>query len=277
MKKSGIITALAAAAIFGGSLTSCDEVKENDRYIDMGEITAKRTVLLEEFTGQFCNNCPKAHKVIENIVELYGENIVAVSIHAGRQSIGENENSQILGLRVDEGNEYASHWGILEYPNGIINRSSGAKGHAEWQTIIRQEMEKTTIVEIVLNAVYDPTKNKVIINTTLSPGANFDGRFQVWVTESGIVAPQTGNMAEVGFSYKADYVHNHVFRDAVNGTWGEEITLITRKPETLIHEFEVKEDWNISNMSIVVFLYNDEEGVIQASECHITPKTDTEQ
>lgn len=276
MKKSIIITALAAASITGLSLTSCDEIKENDRYIDMGEITAKRTVLLEEFTGQFCTNCPRAHEVISSIVELYSENVVAVSIHAGRQSLGENESPVMVGLRVEEGNEYASRWTITEYPSGIVNRNSGIKSMSEWQSIIRQEMEKPATVDIELKATYDASTDKVTITTDLAPGANIEGNFQLWITESGIVAPQQGNPAEVGFSYKADYVHNHVFRAAVNGTWGEEIALTTRENTTLSHEVEVRDNWNVDNLSVVAFIYNNEEGVIQAAECEINTETPTE-
>jgi len=276
MKFFGITTALATIAIPGIILTSCDEVKENERYIDMGEITAKRTVLLEEFTGQFCTNCPLAHRTIENIVEQYGENVVAVSIHAGRQSIGENENPNITGLRVDEGNEYASNWNITDYPSGIVNRTSGIKMHSEWQAIIRQEMEKPSLVDIELTANYDADTQKISINTGLTPGANIDGYLQLWITESGIIAPQSGNPSETGFSYKPDYVHNHVFRAAVNGTWGEEIALITREPQTISNEITLKGNWIPANLSVVAFVYNSDEGVLQAAECKVTTSNITE-
>lgn len=270
MTKSRIIAALAAIAIPGILLTSCDEVKENERYIDMGEITAQRTVLLEEFTGQRCTNCPVAHRTIENIIEQYGDNVVAVSIHAGRQSLGENEVASMIGLRVDGGNEYASHWNITEYPSGVVNRTSGVKGHAEWSAIIRQEMEKPSVVDIDVKATYDDATKKISINTGLNPGANIEGYLQLWIAESGIVAPQQGNASEVGFTYKPDYVHNHVFRAAVNGTWGEAVTLITREPSSVAHEIAVNDNWNVANLSVIAFIYNSEEGVLQATSCKVT-------
>ena len=46
-------------------LFSCSEViPEDERYEELPAIEAKRRILLEDFTGQFCSNCPEAHKVI---------------------------------------------------------------------------------------------------------------------------------------------------------------------------------------------------------------------
>ena len=44
-----------------------------------------RTVLLEDFTGQKCVNCPKGTKVIEQLQEAYGDYFIAVGIHGGQR------------------------------------------------------------------------------------------------------------------------------------------------------------------------------------------------
>ena len=68
---------------------SCDEVDEADRYIEVEQIVPKRTVLLEEFTGQWCMNCPSAHAIVNSLKEQYGESFISVSIHAGGFGIAE--------------------------------------------------------------------------------------------------------------------------------------------------------------------------------------------
>ena len=80
-KNSLIACTVAMTAV---TFTACDEVGENDRYILGEAIKVERGVLLEDFTGQNCINCPEAHKVIEQLEEQYGEDkFIAVSIHCG--------------------------------------------------------------------------------------------------------------------------------------------------------------------------------------------------
>ncbi|MEO0877637.1 MAG: hypothetical protein AAFY48_23805, partial [Bacteroidota bacterium] len=43
----------------------------------------KRQVIIEEFTGIRCVNCPAASEAIEALLGVHGERLVAVSIHAG--------------------------------------------------------------------------------------------------------------------------------------------------------------------------------------------------
>ena len=50
---------VASVAMF---LSSCANVDEGDRYIKVESSDAKRAVLVEEFTGQKCINCPEAHE-----------------------------------------------------------------------------------------------------------------------------------------------------------------------------------------------------------------------
>lgn len=264
MKKSGIITALAAAAIFGGFLTSCDEVKENDRYIDMGEITAKRTVLLEEFTGQRCTNCPLAHESIEKIEEQYGNNFIAVSIHATSLAINEDPASMVIGLKQPEGDKYAQKWGVSNIPTGIVNRKNGLTDPGMWQGLVRESIEGDSPIEISLSATLDNTGGKVDIATEINSGDNINGKLQLWVLEDGIVAAQLGP----GTAYPS-YIHNNVYRTAVNGTWGEDVTLVTRENSSFTHSVEVKSNWNTDNLTIVAFVYTDNDGVLQAAKCHV--------
>ena len=42
-----------------------------------------KKVLIEEFTGVRCVNCPEGSEKIETLLAIHGERLVAVSIHAG--------------------------------------------------------------------------------------------------------------------------------------------------------------------------------------------------
>ena len=80
MKKTVYII-LACVALM---LISCDEVSRDDRLTFVEPPEAGRAVLIEDYTGQYCVNCPRATEEIERLVEQYGDSVViAVAIHSG--------------------------------------------------------------------------------------------------------------------------------------------------------------------------------------------------
>ena len=260
MKINRLIITLALAAV---TFTACDEVDEADRFKELEQIESKRTVLLEDFTGQMCTNCPDGNRLITSLQEQYGENIIAVGIHAGVFGIGENEYEGLVGLMQPEGDEYAKRWNIEAYPSAVIDRCSGAiKTTSDWSKAVRDEMSKATDLNIELSATADD--NIITITTKLQPGSNISGKLQLWITESNITAFQIDNGNNL-----MDYVHNHVCRASVNGIWGEDITLNANIFPELTHTIAIKDNWNKDNLAVVAFVYNDKEGVIQAAECKL--------
>ena len=257
MKFNKIFISLALAAV---SFTACDEVDEADRFKELEKIESKRTVLLEDFTGQLCTNCPDGHRLIASLQEQYGENIIAVGIHAGVFGIGENELEGVVGLMQPEGDEYAKKWGVEAYPSAVIDRCSGAiKTTSDWSKVVRDEMTKPTDLNIELSATADD--KTITITTKLQPTSDISGKLQLWITESNIKSFQIDNG-----SYLMDYVHNHVYRASVNGTWGEDISLTANIFPELTHSIAIKDNWNKENLAVVAFVYNNKEGVVQAAE-----------
>ena len=61
-------------------LVSCEEQK---KVIEPFVPSGNRVVLIEEFTGKGCTQCPKGSRELENLLTLFPDNLVAVSIHAG--------------------------------------------------------------------------------------------------------------------------------------------------------------------------------------------------
>ena len=67
-------------------LSSCDNVPVDERltYVEPPEVG--RAVLIEDYTGQYCVNCPRATEEIERLVKEYGDStVIAVAIHSGPQ------------------------------------------------------------------------------------------------------------------------------------------------------------------------------------------------
>ena len=244
-------------------LMACgDYIAEDDRYIELPPIEAKRNVLIEDFTGQKCSNCPDAHQVINDLKLLYGDHVVAVAIHAGNFGIPEDNESGTVGLMQPDGDDYAAYWKVAAYPTGIINRTSGLLKHTDWAVYSRQALMTEPQVAIGVNA--EITDNNIVIHTELSAETALKAKLQLWITESDITAEQQN-----GKTNSPNYLHNHVYRASVNTLWGEDITLADNTPTTYEHSIALRDNWDADNLSVVAFVYNDNDGVLQVTEHHI--------
>lgn len=262
-----ILPLLGAAALLCG----CDDVSQDDRYIDMGASDVKRNVLLEDFTGQHCRNCPDAHKVIESLEKLYGDNIIAVSIHGGPDNnciaVADSWISWgYIGLASPEGLAYTEAKGLSSWPSGEIDRSSGILMRDQWADAVRSRIQRPAQADIDISAAVE--NGVIVIATDITPRADYSGTLQLWVTESGIVASQNDNGTDI-----PDYVHNNVLRAAVNGTWGEPFTGKAGQTVSVSHTIPLRhndqEQWNPANLSIVGFVYNSD-GVGHAARAKVT-------
>lgn len=256
---------LFAVVLGVAALTACDEIKENDRFIAVDSVTPQRAVLIEDFTGQNCVNCPAAHSTIEKLVEQYGDVVIPVSIHAGGfgVSVETSRLPSYIGLMQPEGDAMNDRYGIKEWPKGVVN-GRGATNPDEWASAVREELAKPADVAIELHASYDAGSNTINVESTLMPTAGFSARYNVWVVESGIVAFQR----DITRGRIPDYVHNNVYRASLTDLDGEAFSFQANIHSTATHSIEVrntdKEVWNVDNLSIVAFL-RDDSGVLQAA------------
>lgn len=248
---------------------ACDHIDENDRLIYVEPESVKRCVLLEDFTGQKCVNCPRGTEVIEQLQETYPNNVIAVGIHSG--PLGFKGTASILGLATDLGDEYYNHWSLEYQPVGLINRH-GPVNYTDWMTKVIEEMKKPSTIDMSLAATL--TEGQITINVTeTSLGDTYNGKLQVWILEDSIVAMQTRHDPidddNVTINDK-NYIHNHVLRDAVNGHWGQELLLDADAPKTQTYTYAIPSDgkWNPDHLSIVAFVYSDN-GVEQATKTKI--------
>ena len=238
-----------------------DFIPEEDRYIELPDVECKRNILIEDFTGQLCSNCPDAHQVITGLQQLHGENIIAVAIHAGHFGIAEGSESNIVGLMQPDGNTYAERFGISSYPAGIINRTSGEIRHTEWAAYARQALSAEATIGINLDCKITEDSTQIYINTTIVSNMEMKGnKLQLWITESNI-----NTMQQNGGSLELNYQHNHVYRASVNGLWGETIDI----PYNSVYYTPLHERWDINNLSVVAFVYNDTDGVLEVVEQHV--------
>lgn len=274
MKVLNIIKKLlpATAAIF--AMTACDDVDTADRYIEIDASVATgdipRWVLLEDFTGQNCVNCPWAHLIIKQNSQLYGECLVPVAIHGGEQAIMEGSSPNFVGLANAESNEIFRQSGANALPQGIINRNSGLLGRADWSAYIRTCIAEPTPLNMTISSVLN-ADNTISVTVEGAVAENVSGNLLVWLTESKIVAfQQTPNSDDWDGTkrFDLDYVHDHVFRAYFNGLNGTPVTWTTDKGGKETFTLPVAANWNTDNLSVVAFV-QDKKGVVQAIQAHL--------
>lgn len=267
MKLKNIFLGVATAAM-AMAAASCSNIDEGDRLIYVKPAEVGRAVLIEDLTGQRCLNCPTGTDIINGIVETYGEdNVIAVGIHCG--PLGFAGSSKRVGLMTVTGDEYYTYWAKgtnLEQPSAIFNRKKGPSTSLNnWAAEVGLIISEKANLSVDIANAYDAKTRKLTTKVgAFGVNGTVSGKLQVWIVEDGIKAMQ---MMPDG-SANQDYIHNHVFRAAVNGTWGEEVTVKEGETTSKDYSYVLPETWNAENISVVAFVYNDN-GVENVAKKHI--------
>lgn len=253
-----------AIALLPPLLGACGEIGPDERYIEVPPANVERVVLLEDFTGQGCVNCPAAHRVIEGLEARYGDNLVAVGIHAGVFGVAA-DNKRYTGLMQPEGQVYNDRYGISEYPQGVID-GRGPMNADQWAKGVYDAVSRPTPLAIGLEACVEG--GAVAVDCALSSSEPLSGSLVVWIVESGIVARQEDeDRGRIN-----DYVHNNVFRACVNGIDGDAVSLKPGEPLALSYSVALRdtdtEKWNPGNLSAVAFVRIGQ-SVAQAARCGV--------
>lgn len=250
-------------------LQGCDYVGEDERFIDLPPVVADRAVLLEDFTGQNCVNCPDAHEVIEKLVAQYGnDKLVAVSIHAGDFAIGVERTSferDYVGLMSAEGNAINSAYGIDQWPMGVVDMGSPLTVD-QWPGAVREALSIPTDVTISLIATLTPEETIEVEAIVKSSGTGAKS-LQIWVVEDSIVARQRNTQTLI-----PDYVHNNVFRAMFFPIEGKAIspTVVGEKVEARIAvRNNDHERWDPRHLRIVAFVF-DKKGIKQVTQTKLS-------
>lgn len=241
-----------------GALVACDHIPEDERFIYVKPAAVSRTVLIEDFTGQRCVNCPNATEAIEQLIEQYGDSgVIAVGIHSG--PFGKSTS-----LLTAEGDEYYNYWKVQEQPSGMVNRHA-VSNYPSWAAQVYEEIQKTAPMSIKLEVELDKDARKIeVTSRMMATDGNVNGKLQLWLVEDSIVSPQ---FMPDGTAMR-DYVHNHVFRQSINGTWGEDVTIPEGDSRVAFSSLDIVETYNIDHLSVVAFVYNNT-GVLQATKIKI--------
>ena len=204
----------------------CDIIEEpyinsNIQPPDTEETVQK--VLLEEFTGHQCPNCPAGAQIAKQLQNLYGDRFIIVAYHAGffaRTSTGFTTD-----YRTATGSELDIFFGNGSYPSGLVNREGEIMGSTQWGTAAAEILSKEPRLSLNFTREFNSTSRNLSVTVTLKSIETLNElKVSVFVTESGLISPQkTSGDPDYPDGTIPDYMHNHVFRASLNDTWGTNV------------------------------------------------------
>ena len=280
MKK---ILYMALATAFIG-LASCDDDFDGDnRYMtnpnppQVDTTGYVKRVLVEDFTGQRCVNCPDAAQMLSGLKEeTYGDRMILVAMHAGGLSLGtplHNDVAQIYMTALGMG---------ANNPAISIDRVYNDDGvYSNWPNAIASRAAASTPCEVKPFVSMGSDRSvSVLAQVSFSSAVSDSIGVQHWLVEDSIVGFQITHEGS-----NMEYVHNHVFRDCLyDDIWGMPMPTTDggdylagqsyMSPATA--GYIIPDDWDIDNLSIVsfVFRYSTDESnpiaeVLQANIIHL--------
>ena len=251
----------------GVLLTSCEEIAPTvtpltgpiiDTVPDVGD--QLRQVLIEEFTGVRCVQCPGGSAEVENLLAIHGNQLIAVQIHAG-DFAPPFTNESMYDFRTQEGEEIINYLGNpLTYPSAVVNRRlfddeiDLQLGKNSWAGYIDIEKGEAPKVKIALELDYDEASNRINAEVTTFVEEDVmdpDVRISLMLTESGIV-----DLQDTPDGKNFDYEHKHVLRDMLTPFNGDIVPspLLTGSQNQFNYSIEVASGWDVEKCTVIAFI-----------------------
>ncbi len=243
-----------------------------------------RKILVEEFTGHLCTFCPDGAREIERLDSIYGDQIIPLSIHAGSfanvpangagfDANGDGTKDFTTNFKTPDGDDYYTTFGVSSNPAATVSRLNNANitGLSQWSIDINSIKNNIPKVSIGLSTLYNDSSRtvKVVVNTQWFNTVSGSFNLQLYLLEDNIVDWQLDNGV-----YVQNYNHRHVFRKAINGTWGSSIPS-SNAGDSNLQEFalELPITYNKNNCIVVAHIYTAGPNyeVLQAEELHVIP------
>lgn len=287
MKNRIIYTVVALASLL---FASCDYVKPNDDFSpNSGQpaqdtssclsnpapalsgsafstktntlISSFRKVLVEDYTGQKCGNCPPAAVTAENLENQYKDSVVVLAVHAGGFAVpfGAYTND----FRTPAGDEWDGPSGFNisgnGNPNGMVNRmgyptTTHVKAYTNWGSLVSQlaPFNKNQGIKLNITTNYDTVQR--LLNVDIKPVflRNYGDtaiNLSVVLSEDSIVGMQKD------YSKSPPDVPNYVFmnlmRGSLNGSWGDALN----KCPWYKRGFSVSGTFNDKHLNLIAFAF----------------------
>jgi thiol-disulfide isomerase/thioredoxin len=261
------------------ALLSCNDWENPVQLPNTNNTSSKRVIVLEDFTGASCPNCPPAASIIESLLDKYPNNLVFIGIHS--RFLAQPATSGDVDMRTPEAESIEKFLGAwLGKPEAAINRKKFENqanirvGKPDtWSSFIDTELGIAPEVDVKISKLYDETGRVLTVNIEVKGlnAVNKPIHLHVGITESDIVADQASTSGKI-----TNYVNNHVLRKLFTPIEGEFIANSIAKDQSIFKEYvySLPQDavvWKAENCSVFAYVSLDaaEKYILQAAEIKV--------
>jgi hypothetical protein len=251
--------------------------KEIGPAIDFSKVQAKDTfymapvenaqlknVLIEEFTGVKCPNCPDGHNIVATIQNANPSRVIAI----GYYPFGQAQTEPLKDLtkadfRIADATELSTLLGGIQFlPIAAVDRKmfGGAilTARTLWSSNVQARLAVATPINMQLSVSYDDASREAIIKTTLKYTSALSTKHNISLAiyENNLVDAQ-----EYPTYIDSFYTFKHVLRDVITPVGGASVLdSLTTKVAGLVFEktilYTLPAKWNPSNCKIVAFVHD---------------------
>lgn len=291
---------LFAAILVSLFLTRCDYVhplKQAGAVGPVGTIctsisdsTTTRQVLVEDYTGHRCGNCPFAAYHLDTLMNApNGNRIVPIAVHAGY--FADTAGAGFVPLYTTNFNTTAGTIWDTQFnmsgqgnPSGMIDREgypvSNWQTYTAWDALISNTLSVPNAMNIKITNYYSCSSriDSSIITANYLQAMDSIYMLSVVITEDSIINNQEiyvnhdpGNTQNI-----PNYQFDHLLRGSLNGAWGDTLSIgaqpinsnFTKTYKLDLNSLPVLSD---KHCSIVAFIYNAATyQVVQAIRARVT-------
>ena len=225
-----------------------------------------KKILLEEFTGIHCGNCPDGHAMAKKLHTAKPEDVFIIAVHAGYYA---TPGADQADLRTDDGIELHDFFGADSYPSGMVNRipyeNEYAISRSLWAKQARIIISDIAPVNLMVNCEYDDFYEKITVTVDgywVEDSPSDSARLSVALLQNNIQAYQAGS------GIGDDYIHQHILRDYITDALGDLITT-NKKGEyfTATYTYTLPEDYRgvvvvPEQLELIAFVTENEANVL---------------
>ena len=259
--------------------------RENQpQYNLIGPVDAQRTVLVEEFSGARCPNCPQGTAELDNLKTIYGDNLIIVTIHAGDFAFQYDDSK--YDFTTSAGDQILDLLGNpIGYPSAVVNRfrPDNQTGYqtflSRWGSLISAELEKPQVATLQISTDFNEANRQLLVEVVVSALETIQNntRITVLLKEDNIVDPQADRAVQTGVV--TDYVHKNVLRAFLTEFGGDPLAdqLAAFEGITRSFTFTLPTEngwWNATEITAVAFISADEPdniAILEATQQRIIP------
>ncbi|MDE7421720.1 MAG: Omp28 family outer membrane lipoprotein [Muribaculaceae bacterium] len=258
--------------LLAGVATGCDNIDNDERYIKVEKpvIDNPRTLLIMEFTGNNCINCPRGAEVINQIKEDEAqERVISVGLHP----FGDINTTPLPSVNGIQDFRTQAATALYEYyqpggfPTAIFNglKSSMSGTMTDWQQRASEALKIPSVLNLAATCEYDKDSRNLTVDYSVEflDYVNTKLNVTAWLVENHIM----GTQKMPNGSTNRNYEHNHVLRASLNGDWGQELgsAFLEGDVKEGTASMTLEEGWAAENCDVVVYVYRDDNKEVEQS------------